>query len=47
MFEAVGKRVIYLKRIQMGGLKLDEALKPGEFRELTHEEVLLLSYKEG
>jgi len=46
MFEAVGKRVIYLKRIQMGGLKLDEALKAGEFRELTTQEVLLLVDKE-
>ncbi len=45
MFEAVGKRVTYLKRIQMGGLKLDESLKLGEFRELTPEEVLLLSRK--
>ncbi len=45
MFEAVGKRVIYLKRIQMGGLKLDEALKVGECRELTPEEILLLSCK--
>lgn len=42
MFEAVGKKVIYLKRIQMGKLKLDEALKPGSFRELSDEEVALL-----
>lgn len=42
MFESVGKRVIYLKRIQMGKLKLDEALKPGECRELTAEEIALL-----
>lgn len=47
MFEAVGKKVIYLKRIQMGGLKLDESLKPGECRELTPEEVELLSGAEG
>jgi len=39
MFKAVGKRVIYLKRIQMGGLRLDENLKPGESRELTADEV--------
>ena len=39
MFEAAGKKVIFLKRIQMGGLKLDETLKPGECRELTLEEV--------
>ncbi|HEX2945298.1 MAG TPA: pseudouridine synthase [Clostridia bacterium] len=42
MFEAVDKKVIYLKRIQMGGLKLDESLKPGECRELLPEEVQLL-----
>lgn len=43
MFEAVGKKVTYLKRIQMGGLKLDDSLKPGECRELTAEEVELLN----
>jgi 16S rRNA pseudouridine516 synthase len=42
MFEALGKKVIYLKRIQMGGLVLDESLEPGECRELTAEEVNLL-----
>lgn len=42
MFEATGKKVIYLKRIQMGGLKLDEALEPGRCRELTADEVNLL-----
>ncbi len=45
MFEAVGKKVVYLKRIQMGGLKLDEALEPGECRELTADEVQLLKQK--
>lgn len=39
MFQAVGKEVLYLKRISMGSLKLDEALKPGEYRALTEEEV--------
>lgn len=28
MFQAVGKKVIYLKRISMGSLRLDENLKP-------------------
>ncbi len=42
MFEAVGKKVIYLKRIQMGGLRLDESLKPGECRELSPDEVEML-----
>ncbi|MFJ7974524.1 pseudouridine synthase [Peribacillus sp. JNUCC 23] len=39
MFEAVGKRVVYLKRISMGSLGLDEALELGEYRELTDEEL--------
>ena len=39
MFRAVGKEVIYLKRLSMGSLVLDEALAPGEFRRLTDEEV--------
>ncbi|MDN5326418.1 MAG: rRNA pseudouridine516 synthase [Moorella sp. (in: firmicutes)] len=39
MFEAVDKRVTYLKRIAMGPLRLDEPLKPGEYRELTEEEI--------
>jgi 16S rRNA pseudouridine516 synthase len=42
MFQAVGKRVVYLKRIQMGPLSLDESLELGEYRELTDEEVELL-----
>lgn len=39
MFEAVGKQVRFLKRIQMGSLKLDESLAPGECRELSDLEV--------
>jgi 16S rRNA pseudouridine516 synthase len=42
MFEAVGKKVVYLKRISMGPLPLDETLELGEYRELTEEEVDLL-----
>ena len=42
MFESVGKKVVYLKRISMGKLKLDESLKLGEYRELTEEEVKLI-----
>lgn len=38
MFEAVGCRVVYLKRLSMGTLVLDEKLKPGEYRSLTEEE---------
>jgi ribosomal small subunit pseudouridine synthase A (EC 5.4.99.-) len=39
MFEAVGKKVIYLKRISMGGLRLDPGLKPGDYRRLTKDEI--------
>jgi 16S rRNA pseudouridine516 synthase len=39
MFEAVGKKVIYLKRISMGGLSLDLLLKPGDYRRLTDDEL--------
>lgn len=39
MFEAVGKEVIYLKRLSMGTLVLDSTLKPGEYRLLTKEEL--------
>lgn len=42
MFQAVGASVIYLKRISMGGLILDETLPEGHIRELSKEEVLLL-----
>lgn len=42
MFEAVGKRVVYLKRISMGPLELDETLEPGEYRELTNDELEML-----
>ena len=42
MFEAVGKNVTYLQRIEFGGLPLDEDLEEGEYRELTEEEVMHL-----
>ena len=42
MFEAVGKRVTYLKRLSMGSLQLDESLDLGEYRELTSEELMYL-----
>ena len=43
MFKAIGLNVAYLKRISMGPLILDEKLKPGEYRELTNNEVELLT----
>ncbi|MGD6840962.1 pseudouridine synthase [Bacillus infantis] len=39
MFEAVGKKVVYLQRLSMGPLQLDETLELGEYRELTEEEL--------
>ena len=41
MLAARGKPVIYLKRLAMGQLRLDENLHPGEFRFLTEEELSL------
>lgn len=45
MMEAVGKKVVYLKRISMGSLTLPENLPKGKARELTKEELAAL--KEG
>ena len=42
MFAARGVQVVYLKRLQIGALKLDPALMPGQWREMTGEEVALL-----
>lgn len=42
MFEAVDKSVIYLKRLSMGSLQLDETLELGEYRQLTKEELASL-----
>lgn len=39
MLQAVGNKVTALKRLSMGSLKLDDALKPGEYRPLTVEEL--------
>ncbi|MGO0904174.1 pseudouridine synthase [Clostridioides difficile] len=46
MFESVDKKVVYLKRLSMGNLKLDESLELGEYRELTDEEVKLIEEKQ-
>lgn len=42
MFLATDKTVVYLKRISMGPISLDESLKLGEYRKLTAEELNLL-----
>ena len=46
MFQAVGMKVRYLKRISMGSLRLDETLGPGGYRFLTDEEIKNLKKKE-
>lgn len=42
MLLAVNNEVIYLKRISMGNVKLDDTLNEGEYRRLTEEEIALL-----
>ena len=39
---AVGLRVVYLKRTEINGVKLDESLAEGEYRPLTEEELSAL-----
>jgi 16S rRNA pseudouridine516 synthase len=39
MFQALDKKVVYLKRIAMGDLRLDPDLALGEYRELREDEV--------
>lgn len=45
MLKAVGCFVVYLKRISIGGLILDESLKKGEYRFLKEEELQMLLEK--
>jgi len=48
MFEAVGKKVTFLKRVSMGPLKLDTTLSPGEYRPLADTELeQLIAIKEA
>jgi 16S rRNA pseudouridine516 synthase len=42
MFESVDKKVVFLRRISFGPLKLDENLSEGQYRELSEEEINLL-----
>lgn len=42
MLAGRGKPVLYLKRLTMGPLKLDESLAPGQWRELTTQERKML-----
>lgn len=42
MFQAVGKKVVFLKRLSMGKLVLDPTLAVGEYRALTSKELDML-----
>ena len=42
MFGTINMPVLYLKRLTMGALSLDENLEPGQFRMLTSNEIELL-----
>lgn len=42
MLESVNNKVVYLKRIKMGNLYLDNNLKEGEYRYLTDDEIKIL-----
>ena len=44
MCERAGKNVLFLKRIAIGSLKLDENLECGKVRELTPEELALFGW---
>ena len=46
MFAALGNKVLYLKRVKMGGLCLDENLEEGKCREITPQELELIQAKE-
>ena len=47
MFEAVGCKVTYLKRLSMGSLVLDETLPLGEYQSLTEAELEGLTKQRG
>ena len=40
MFQAVGTKVTYLKRIRIGNLQLDSNLKLGEYRKIKKETII-------
>lgn len=42
MFESIECRVVFLKRVQMGGLALDPELRTGSYREMTLAELALV-----
>ena len=42
MLEAVHCRIFYLKRLSIGGLRLDDSLAEGQYRPLTDNELRLM-----
>ena len=44
LFSAVGRNVVSLRRISMGGLELPADLAPGEWREMTEDELAALFF---
>lgn len=45
MFAVFGNEVVYLKRLKMGSLELDETLRTGQYRHLTQSEIQCLKRK--
>lgn len=45
MFAALGNKVVFLKRVKMGELSLDESLEEGQCREITPDELILIKRK--
>lgn len=43
MLKAAGCYIVYLKRLSIGGIQLDDNLSPGEFRPLYHDELQQIS----
>ena len=39
MFHKLGKEVVYLKRVAMAGIKLEDSLEKGQWRQLTEKEI--------
>ena len=46
MFAALGNKVVFLKRVKMGNLPLDESLEEGQCREITPEELKLIEERD-
>jgi 16S rRNA pseudouridine516 synthase len=47
LFKAIGLNVTYLKRVSMGALELPDDLEPGQWRELTTQEMVTLNLKDA